>query len=122
MASLEVGGHYENAFSVPASLTLTSALTCPAGHWYLLDRINVCASDASAGTIDIFHYVAASATTYTLKKAAVVPAADSYTWIDIGTAMQPGDIIKVTPSRANQHVRFFYMNLRKTSPTGARLP
>jgi len=121
MASLEVGAHYENAFSIPASTTKTSVLTCPAGHWYYVDRMNFCASDGSAGTADIIHYVAANTTEYTLKKAAVIPAADSYTWVDVGTVLQPGDILKVTPSRANQHVRIFYMVSRKGDPKSARL-
>jgi len=121
MASLEVNAHYENVLSAPSSGVKTSILTCPAGHWYFVDRINVCASDGSAGTADVFHYVAASTTEYTLKKAAVIPAADSYAWVDVGTVLQPGDIIKVTPSRAGQHVRIFYMVSRKGDPRSARL-
>lgn len=120
MASLEVSAHYENVLAAPAA-SKTSVLTCPVGHWHYVDRINVAASDGSAGTIDILHYVASSATEYTLKKAAVVPATDSYVWVDVGTVLQPGDILKVTPNRANQHVRVFYMVSRKGDPRSARL-
>lgn len=120
MASLEVGGHYENVLAAPAAAK-TSILTCPVGHWYLVDRINIAASGGGAGTADILHYVAANTTEYTLKKAAVVPSADSYSWIDMGTVLQPGDILKVTPNTTGMHVRVFYMVIRKGDPKGARL-
>lgn len=121
MASLEIGAHYENVFSAPSSTVKTSVLTCPSGHWYFVDRINVCASAGSAGTVDVIHYDLASATEYTLKKAAVVPSADSYTWIDAGIVLKAGDILKFTPNNAGQHVRVFYMVSRKGDPQGARL-
>lgn len=120
MASLEVGAHYESVFAAPGA-TKTSILTGPAGHWYMVDRINICASGGSAGTADILHYDAASATEFTLKKAAVVPSADSYSWIDVGIVLKPGDILKITPSGTGQHVRVFYMVARKGDPKGARL-
>lgn len=118
MASLEVGAHYESVFAAPASLTKTDVLTGRSGHWYFVDRINICGT-AGSGTADIFYYN--GTTEYTLKKAAVVPAADSYVWVDVGVVINPGDILRVTPSGAGQHVRVFSMVSRKGDPKSARL-
>lgn len=119
MASLEVGAHYESVFATPSSTVKTDVLTGRSGHWYFVDRINICASAGSAGTADIFYYN--GTTEYTLKKAAVVPAADSYVWVDVGIVLNPGDILRVTPSNAGQHVRVFSMVSRKGDPKSARL-
>lgn len=120
MASLEVSAHYENVLAAPAA-TKTSILTCPAGHWYYVDRINICATGGVASTADIIHYNAANTTEYTLKKTAVVPAADSFTWVDVGTVLQPNDILKITPGTTGIHIRVFYMVSRKGDPKSARL-
>lgn len=119
MASLEVGGNYQSKFAAPAA-SKTDILTGDTGHWYLVDRINICASDGSAGTADIIHYDLTSTTEFTLKKAAVIPAADSYSWIDVGIVLKPGDILRITPSRTGQHVRVFYM-VSSRSPQSARV-
>jgi hypothetical protein len=119
MASLEVGGNYQSVFVAPAA-SKTDVLTGETGHWYLVDRINICASDGSAGTADIIHYDAKSTTEFTLKKAAVIPAADSYSWIDVGVVLKPGDILRITPSRTGQHVRVFFMSVTR-SPQAARI-
>lgn len=111
MASVEIGAHYENAGSKPASATKTDVLTCPSagGIWYIVARINICASDGVAGTADIFQYDSSGAVEYQLRKDAAVPAAGALMLTDQQIVLLGGDILRVTPSAANQHVMVHYM-------------
>ena|SRR3990167_3161797 len=111
MASIEVKGHYENKGTKPASTVKTDVLTCPSagGMWFVVVRINICASDGSAGTADVFQYDSAGAVEYQLQKNAVIPAAGSLSLGDLQIVLLDGDILRVTPSAANQHVMVYYM-------------
>ena len=109
MASIEIGGHYENVGAKPASATKTDVLTCPAAGWlwYVIVGINICASDGVAGTADVFRYD--GAVEYQEQKNAVVPAAGSLCLTDLQIVLLAGGILRVTPSAANQHVSVYYM-------------
>lgn len=111
MSSVERETHYEFAGSKPASTIKTDVLTCPSptggGIWYTITGLNICASDGNAGTADVFFFD--GTVEYTLRKAAVVPAAGS---IDIEfrpVVLTSGQKLRVTPSVANQHVTVSYI-------------
>ena len=111
MASIELRGHYECVGSKPASTTKTDVLTCPSagGVWYIVARINICASGGAAGTADVFQYDSKGAVEYQIQKDAVVPAAGSLSLNDLQIVLLGGDILRVTPSAAAQHVMVYYM-------------
>lgn len=113
----ESGAHNETVSAKPASATKTDILTCPAagGIWYVIIGINICASDGSAGTATVLLYDASAAVEYTLSKAAVVPAAGSLSLTDAlpPLTLEAGDILRVTPSAANQHVTVAYLEGRR---------
>lgn len=117
MASVETDGHYETAGGKPSSATKTDVLTCPVagGMWYTLTGINICASDGSAGTADILVYDATAAVEYAFRKGVTVPAAGALAITDVGPlVLKAGDVLRVTPSAANQHVLVSYMVTRRT--------
>ena len=114
MSSVEKDAFYEFAGSKPSSTTKTDVLTCPSagGMWYIVTGINICASDGSAGTADVFWYD--GSVEYTLRKASVVPAAGSLDIEFRPLVLRASHILRVTPSAANQHVTVSYLVGRPT--------
>lgn len=111
MSSVEARTHYRTEWAAPESTVKTSVLTGPAtgSEWYYVTEINVCASDGNAGTVDIIQYVATANAERYYRKAAVVPAAGSLSLNPTPLALAPGDVLKFTPSRADQHVAVSFM-------------
>lgn len=108
MSSIETLAQYETIGAKPASTVKTDIVTCPAnGSWYVLTGADVCASDGVAGTIDVLWYD--GSVEYTILKAVPVPAAGNLDLEFRPTVLRAGQILRMTPSRASQHVVVTYM-------------
>lgn len=120
--SLDLSLHILNEGTKPDSTVKTAVLTAPNldGQWYTVIGITICASDGNAGTADIFRYVASTTTEYQLEKNYVVPAAAAARPDLPPIVLRKGDELRVTPSRASQHVDVSYV-VGRSNPSAASL-